>query len=105
MPTDQAKQTGLVELRLYVSDQTRKSVGAFANLRRICSQHLPDQYRIEVIDILQRPEVAKREQIVATPTVVRRWPLPIRMVIGDLSNSEMPLDGLKRRTTHQGADL
>jgi circadian clock protein KaiB len=106
MQTEQAEQTGVVELRLYVANRTRsKSMRAFTNLTRICDQHLPGRCRIEVIDILKQPDVAKGEQIVAIPTVVRRQPPPVRTVIGDLSNVEITLAGLELQTTHEGADL
>ncbi len=105
MPTEPIEQAGLVELRLYVSNQSRKCARAHANLRRICEQHLRGRCRIDVIDILERPEVAKREQIVAIPTVVRRRPLPMRTVIGDLSNTEKTLDGVDLQATNQGVDL
>jgi len=105
VPIEQAEQVGLVELRLYVAERTRKSLAAFANLRRICDKHLPGRYRIEVIDIQEQPEIARREQIVAIPTVVRRRPLPMRTVIGDLSNIEKTLDGLELQASQQGAGL
>ncbi len=105
MHTEQADPAGVIELRLYVADRTRKSVRAFANLRRICDQHLPGQCRIEVIDILEQPETARREQIVAIPTVVRRRPLPMRTVIGDLSDAARALDGLELLAIQQGANV
>lgn len=82
------------ELRLYVAGQTPRSLTAFANLKQICDQRLAGQYRIEVIDLLQHPELAGRDQILAIPTVVRKLPPPLRKVIGDLSNTERALVGL-----------
>ena len=85
------------ELRLYVAGQTPKSVTALANLRRLCEEHLAGQYRIEVIDLLQQPQLARGDQILAIPTLVRRLPSPIRKIIGDLSNTERVLVGLDLR--------
>jgi circadian clock protein KaiB len=81
-------------LRLYVAGQTAKSIAAFANLQRICEEHLAGRYRIEVIDLLERPQLAQGDQILAIPTLVRRLPTPIRKIIGDLSNTERVLIGL-----------
>jgi circadian clock protein KaiB len=86
------------ELRLYVAGQTPKSVTALANLKRICEEHLAGQYRIEIIDLLQNPRLARDDQIVAIPTLVRKLPMPIRKIIGDLSNAEKVLIGLQLRT-------
>ena len=85
------------ELRLYVAGQTPKSVAALANLRRICEEHLEGAYRIEVIDLLQTPQLARGDQIVAIPTLVRKIPAPLRKIIGDLSNTERVLVGLQVR--------
>ncbi len=85
------------ELRLYVAGQTPKSLKAFANLKRLCEEHLPGQYHIEVIDLLQQPQLAEGDQIVAIPTLVRKLPEPIRKIIGDLSNAERVLVGLDLR--------
>jgi circadian clock protein KaiB len=85
------------ELRLYVAGKTAKSVAAFANLTRICEEHLPSRYKIEVVDLLVHPQLAKGDQIVAIPTLVRKLPPPIRKVIGDLSNVERTLVGLQLR--------
>ena len=85
------------ELRLYVAGQTAKSVAALANLRRYCEQHVPGRYQLEVIDLLQHPQLAEGDQILAIPTVVRKVPEPIRKVIGDLSNEERVLVGLDLR--------
>lgn len=88
---------GLWELRLYVAGQTPKSVMAFANLERICKQYLAGRYRIEVIDLTKTPQLAAGDQIVAVPTVMRKLPLPVRKIIGDLSNTERVLIGLDLR--------
>ena len=85
------------ELRLYVAGQTAKSIKAFANLREICETHLRGKYRLEVIDLLQEPQLAKGDQIFAIPTLVRRLPAPVRKIIGDLSNTERVLVGLNVR--------
>lgn len=82
------------ELRLYIAGQTAKSLTAIANLRRICETHLAGQYRIEVIDLTQTPQLAAGDQILAVPSVVRRLPEPIKAIIGDLSNEERVLIGL-----------
>ena len=85
------------ELRLYVAGQTVKSLQAFANLKRICEEHLAGQYHIEVIDLLKNPQLAKGDQIFALPTLVRKLPEPVRKIIGDLSNTERVLVGLDLR--------
>src|SRR4029078_11402570 len=79
------------ELRLYVAGETPRSVAALTNLRRICEEHLAGKYTIEVIDLLERPQLARGEQIVAIPTLERRLPEPVRKIIGDLSNTERVL--------------
>ena len=84
-------------LRLYVAGQTQKSLTAYANLKKICEQHLPGKYQIEVLDIAANPALASEEQILALPTLVRRLPAPVRKVIGDLSNTERVLIGLNLR--------
>ena len=81
-------------LRLYVAGQTRNSIKAFANLRRICEEHLKGRHRIELIDLLENPQVAKEHQILAAPTLVRRLPPPVKKIIGDLSRTERVLAGL-----------
>jgi circadian clock protein KaiB len=78
-------------LRLYVAGQSARSVTAIANLRRICAEHLPRQCTIEVIDLTRNPELAKADQIVALPTLVRKLPEPVRRIIGDLSATEKVL--------------
>lgn len=85
------------ELRLYVAGQTAKSVTAFANLKKLCEEHIPGQYHIEVIDLLKNPTLAKGDQILAVPTLVRKLPEPIRKIIGDLSNRDKVLIGLDLR--------
>ena len=85
------------QLRLYVAGKTAKSDAALKNLRRICEEHLAGQYAIEVIDLLERPQLAQGEQIVAIPTLERRLPEPVRKIIGDLSNTERVLIGLDLR--------
>ena len=85
------------ELRLYVAGQTPKSVAAFANLRRICEEYLAGEYTIEVVDLLENPQLAQGDQIVAIPTLVRKLPAPMRKIIGDLSNTERVLVGLDLR--------
>jgi len=87
----------LWQLRLYVTDQTAKSLTALANLKQICESHLKGRYRITVIDLLKRPQLAKGDQILAVPTVVRRLPIPMRMVIGTLSDTQRVLVGLDLR--------
>ena len=82
------------ELRLYVAGQTPKSMAAFSNLKKLCEEHLQGQYRIEVIDLLENPALAKGDQILAIPTLVRKLPEPIKKIIGDLSNKERVLVGL-----------
>ncbi|MDB5990022.1 MAG: Circadian oscillation regulator KaiB [Herbaspirillum sp.] len=81
-------------LRLYVAGQTLKSIVARANLHKICEQHMPDRYHVDVIDLLENPQLAKGDQIVAIPTLVRDWPMPVRKIIGDLSNTDRVLIGL-----------
>lgn len=84
-------------LRLYVAGQTPKSIAAIGNLRRLCEEHLAGRYTIEVVDLLQNPSLARGDQIVAIPTLVRKLPVPMRKIIGDLSNQERVLVGLDLR--------
>jgi circadian clock protein KaiB len=84
-------------LRLYVAGQTPKSLAAFDNLKRLCEDRLKGRYRIEVVDLLKNPRLAEDDQILAIPTLVRRLPLPVRRIIGDLSNTERVLVGLDLR--------
>jgi circadian clock protein KaiB len=85
-------------LKLYVAGQTRKSITAFANLKKICDEHLAGKYKIEVIDLLKNPQLAKGDQIIALPTLVRKLPEPIKKIIGDLANTERVLVGLDIRS-------
>jgi circadian clock protein KaiB len=82
------------DLRLYVAGQTPKSITALANLKRICETHLKGKYRIDVIDLLVHPELAKTDQIVAIPTLIRKFPPPMKRILGDLSNRERTLMGM-----------
>ncbi len=86
------------DLRLYIAGQTPKSVAALGNLRRLCDELLPGMYQIEVVDLLKHPHLARADQIVAIPTLVRRLPEPIRKIIGDLSNAESVFVGLHLTT-------
>lgn len=93
----QAKPTQSADqylLRLYVAGQTPKCMTAFVNLKKICEEHLAGQYQIEVIDLLENPTLARGDQILAIPTLVRKLPEPVRKIIGDLSNTERVLIGL-----------
>ena len=81
-------------LRLYVAGQTPRSITAFQNLKNICEEYLKGQYNIEVIDLMENPTLARGDQILAVPTLVRKLPQPIRKIIGDLSNTERVLVGL-----------
>jgi circadian clock protein KaiB len=85
------------ELKLYVAGQTPRSLQAFANLKRICEEHLAGEYHIEVVDLVENPQLAKGDQILALPTLVRKLPQPMRKIIGDLSNTERVLVGLDLR--------
>jgi circadian clock protein KaiB len=84
-------------LRLYVAGQTPKCLAALANLKRICDEHMPGQYQLEVIDLLENPHLAREDNILAIPTLVRRLPPPLRKIIGDLSNQDRVLLGLDVR--------
>ena len=104
MKTKRAKRSAsksrsakLWQLRLYVMDQTPKSVAAFANLKKFCETHLKGCYRITVIDLEQQPQLAKGDQILATPTVVRKLPKPVRTIFGNLSDLDRVLVGLDLR--------
>jgi len=89
--------TNTWQLRLYVAGQTPRSVTAFANLKKICENHLKDRYRIEVIDLVEQPHLSRGDQILAIPTLVRKLPPPVRKIIGDLSDTERVLVGLDLR--------
>jgi circadian clock protein KaiB len=82
-------------LRLYVAGHTPRSLAAFANLKRFCEEHLHGRYTIEVVDLLEHPQLAEGDQIVAIPTLVRKLPAPMKKIIGDLSNTERTLVGLE----------
>jgi circadian clock protein KaiB len=96
-PSSEEQDESRWELRLYVAGQTPKSLTAFANLKKLCEQHLAGRYRIEIIDLLQYPQLAAGDQIVAIPTLVRQLPQPLKKIIGDLSNTERVLVGLDLR--------
>ena len=85
-------------LRLYVAGQTPKSLLAFSNLKKICEDHLKGRYSIEVVDLVEQPQLSKGDQILAIPTLVRKLPQPMRKIIGDLSDTERVLVGLDLRT-------
>ncbi len=85
------------QLRLYVAGTTSKSIEAFANLKKICEEHLAGKYQIEVVDLMERPKLAHDDQILAIPTLVRRLPPPLKKIIGDLSDTERVLVGLDLR--------
>lgn len=87
----------IYELRLYVAGKTPKSVAALSNLKKYCKEFLVDQYTIEVIDLLENPQLAEGDQIFAVPTLVKKVPVPVRKIIGDLSNKEKVLVGLDIR--------
>jgi len=94
---DPAEVEEIWDLRLYTAGQTPKSVAAIKNLKRICEQHLPGRYNIEVIDLMANPRLAKDDQIVAIPTLVRKLPDPLRKIVGDLSDEDRTLVGLQLR--------
>ncbi len=85
------------ELRLYVAGQTPRSLTAFVNLKKICESHLKGRYRIQVIDLVEKPQLSRGDQILAIPTLVRKLPVPVRKIIGDLSDTERVLVGLDLR--------
>lgn len=85
------------DLRLYVAGRTPRAVAAYDNLKKICEEHMPGLYRIEVVDLLENPQLAAGDQILAVPTLVRKLPQPVRKIIGDLSNTERVLVGLDLR--------
>lgn len=89
-----AKQKERWILRLYIAGQTAKSIEAFDNLRKLCEEHLKGKYSIKIIDLLKNPKLAKGDQILAIPTLVRRLPPPLKKIIGDLSNTQKVLVGL-----------
>ena len=92
--TAKPRKPEVFKLRLYVAGQTAKSIRAFANLKVLCDEHLEGRYQIEVIDLLEHPEMARGDQIVAIPTLVMKLPQPVKKIIGDLSNTDRVLVGL-----------
>ena len=94
LPRKKAPKAKVWRLRLFVAGETPKSLRAFANLRVLCEEHLKGRYKIEVIDLLEHPEMARGNQIVALPTLVVDLPLPVRKIIGDLSNTDRVLVGM-----------
>ena len=90
----EANRTEKYVLRLYVTGMTPKSIKAIENIRKICEENLQGRYELEVIDIYQKPDFAKREEIIAAPTLIKKLPLPLRKFIGDMSNTEKILVGL-----------
>ncbi len=93
-----------IQLRLYVAGQTPRSMAALSNLQRICAAHLDGKYDLEVIDLMKNPQLAQGDQILAIPTLVRNLPVPIRKIIGDLSNEDRVLVGLDLRGTPSEAE-
>ncbi len=92
-----AEPGDVLELRLYVAGQTPRSVAAFANLKKICEDHLAARYNIEVVDLVKHPQLAAGDQILAIPTLVRKLPQPLRKIVGDLRDTERALVGLQLR--------
>jgi circadian clock protein KaiB len=90
------------DLRLYVAGQTPRSVAAFANLKKICEDHLAGRYNIEVVDLVKHPQLAAGDQILAIPTLVRKLPQPLRKIVGDLRDTERALVGLQIRPAAVG---
>ena len=90
------------QLRLYIAGQTPRSVAAFANLKKICEEHLPGRYDIEVVDLVKHPQLAAGDQILAIPTLVRKLPQPLRKIVGDLRDTERALVGLQIRPAAMG---
>ncbi len=97
VPPAAPQETEQWNLRLYVAGQTPRAIAALQNLKKICGEHLAGKYTIEVIDLLQNPQLARGDQILAVPTLVRKLPEPVRKIIGDLSNEERVLVGLDLR--------
>ncbi|MDD1774600.1 MAG: circadian clock KaiB family protein [Methanobacterium sp.] len=95
MNSDQSSVNTVWNLRLYVAGQTPKSLEAFMNLKEICEKHLDGRYTIEVIDLTENPELAKKDNILAIPTLVRKLPEPVKKIIGTLANEEKVLVGLE----------
>jgi circadian clock protein KaiB len=95
VPIPSPDPDGAYHLRLYVAGQSPKSVRAVENLRRVCEEHLAGRYTIELVDLMENPQLARADEIIAVPTLVRKLPEPIRRIIGDLSNTEKVLIGLQ----------
>jgi circadian clock protein KaiB len=93
-------ESNLYILRLYIAGQTPKSVDAIANIKKICEENLKGSYALDVIDLYQQPQLAQGEQIIAVPTLIKKLPLPLRRIIGDMSNTERVLVGLDLRKKH-----
>ena len=96
-------RTPPLQLRLYVAGQTPRSLAAMSNLKHICAEHLEGRYKLEVIDLIKNPQLAQGDQILAIPTLVRNLPVPIRKIIGDLSNVDRVLVGLDLRSPDRGS--
>lgn len=97
LKTPPAEKEPRWDLRLYVAGQTPRAMAAFKNLTKLCEEHLAGKYSIEVVDLLKNPQLAKGDQIIAVPTLVRKLPEPVRKILGDLSNTERVLVGLDLR--------
>jgi circadian clock protein KaiB len=97
-PTRRTARAERWYLRLYVAGQTARSLTAFSNLKQLCEQHLVGRYEIEVIDLSRAPHLAQNDQIIALPTLVRKLPMPIRRIIGDLSDVERVMVGMELRS-------
>jgi circadian clock protein KaiB len=93
-PHAKTNRSEFYRLRLYIAGQTPNSIAAIANLKKICEDKLRDKYRIEVVDLLEKPQLAKGDQIIAIPTLVRRLPPPVKKIIGNLSKTESVIVGL-----------
>ena len=93
---------GTYHLRLYIAGQSPKSVRAVENLRRVCEEHLPGRYEIELVDLIENPHLARGDEIIAVPTLIRKLPEPVRRIIGDLSDTERVLVGLQLRKDRVG---
>lgn len=96
-PFEEPADQGFWELRLYVAGQSQKSMTAYRNLRLLCEEHLAGRYHVEIVDLIKHPQLAKGDQILAVPTLVRKLPEPMRKIIGDLSNTDKVLVGLDLR--------
>jgi circadian clock protein KaiB len=96
-PAPQAASQEFWAMRLYIAGQSARSAAAIANLRRICDQHIPGRYEVQIIDLLRNPELAKDDQIVAIPTLIKKMPVPVRRIIGDLSATDRVVVSLELR--------